>query len=67
MSNAATNSLDTPLAPPSANDILGEIVGHLHAAIVQSIQSDDQIIMEHIRVAHEMAKLLWTANLRAQI
>lgn len=35
---------------------IDELVGHLGAAIVQSIDSDDQIIMGHVREAHDIAK-----------
>lgn len=36
--------------------ILLQIIGHLGAAIVQSIPSDDQIIMGHVGDAHKLAK-----------
>lgn len=35
-----------------------EIIGHLGAALIQSVPTDDQIIMDHIRDAHEAAKTL---------
>jgi hypothetical protein len=35
-----------------------EIIAHLGAAISQSIPTDDQIIMEHVRAAHGLARLL---------
>ncbi|GAC1572583.1 MAG: hypothetical protein NVS3B5_01480 [Sphingomicrobium sp.] len=31
-----------------------EARGHLGAALIQSIESDDQIIMEHVRLAHSL-------------
>lgn len=37
---------------------LDEIVGHLGAAIVQSCDKDDQIIMDHVKAAHEIAKVV---------
>jgi len=37
---------------------LAEIVGHLGAAIIQSTTSDDQIIMDHVKAAHEIAKIV---------
>lgn len=39
-------------------DELSEIVGHLGAAIVQSCAKDDQIIMDHVKAAHEIAKIV---------
>lgn len=35
-------------------DELLEIYGHLGAALAQSIPSDDQIIMEHVRDAYDI-------------
>ncbi len=32
--------------------------GHLGSAIAQSIASDDQIIMDHVRAAYEILKLV---------
>lgn len=37
------------------NDELLEIIGHLGAADVQSVESDDQIIMGHVRDAYARA------------
>lgn len=37
---------------------LSEIIGHLGSAITQSIASDDQIIMDHVKAAHEIAKVV---------
>lgn len=37
------------------NDDLLEIIGHLGAADIQSIDSDDQIIMGHMRDAYRIA------------
>lgn len=37
---------------------LDEIVGHLGSAIAQSCAKDDQIIMDHVRAAHEIAKIV---------
>ena len=37
---------------------LDEVVGHLGAAVVQSTSSDDQIIMDHVKSAHEIAKIV---------
>ena len=39
-------------------DELTEIIGHLGAAIIQSTASDDQIIMDHVKAAHEIAKIV---------
>jgi hypothetical protein len=38
-------------------DLLDEIVAHLGTSIVQSVPSDDQIIMDHVKAAHELAKV----------
>ena len=35
-----------------------EIIGHLGAILVQTIPSDDQIIIDHVRRAHELATAL---------
>jgi hypothetical protein len=37
---------------------LDEVIGHLGAAVIQSTSSDDQIIMDHIKAAHEIAKIV---------
>lgn len=42
--------------------LLDEITAHLGAAISQSLPSDDQIIMEHVRAAHGLARLLRKAS-----
>jgi hypothetical protein len=34
---------------------LGEIRAHLGAALAQTLPSDDQIIMEHVRESYELA------------
>jgi hypothetical protein len=39
-------------------DELSEIIGHLGAAIIQSCDKDDQIIMDHVKAAHEIAKIV---------
>lgn len=39
-------------------DELSEIIGHLGSAIVQSCDKDDQIIMDHVKAAHEIAKIV---------
>lgn len=51
-----------PLNPPTPADMLESAMGHLGAAITQSLPSDDAIIMEHVRVAHELVTALWRAN-----
>jgi hypothetical protein len=35
-----------------------EIVGHLGAILMQTASSDDQIIIDHVRKAHELATAL---------
>ena len=37
---------------------LSEIIGHLGSAITQSVSSDDRIIMDHVKAAHEIAKIV---------
>ncbi len=37
-------------------------VGHLGAAIVQSSPKDDQIIMDHVRCAYEILKVVRDAD-----
>ena len=46
---------------PSAA-VLDEITAHLGAAIMQSVSTDDQIIMEHVRAAHGLATILRKAQ-----
>ena len=36
--------------------IIGEIIAHLHAAVIQSTPMDDQIIMDHVRAALGLAR-----------
>lgn len=48
--------------PVSADAILLEIIGHLGAAVSQSIPEDDQIIMGHVRQALAFAKTLRKAQ-----
>jgi len=50
------------LAPITSEQALFEIIGHLGAAVSQSLPSDDQTIMEHVRAALDMAHLLWRAQ-----
>jgi hypothetical protein len=38
------------------HDLLNEIIAHLGASIIQSVPTDDQIIMDHVKAAHELAK-----------
>lgn len=37
---------------------LSEIIGHLSSAIVQSCDKDDRIIMDHVKAAYEIAKVV---------
>jgi hypothetical protein len=43
-------------ATAGPHDLLTEIIAHLGASIIQSVPADDQIIMDHVRAAHELAK-----------
>lgn len=38
------------------NKVLLEVYGHLGAALAQSLPTDDEIIIEHLRQAHEILK-----------
>lgn len=40
----------------SVEDLLNEVIAHLGASIIQSVPSDDQIIMDHVKAAQELAK-----------
>ncbi len=50
------------LAPIPPTDVLLEIIGHLGAALSQALPTDDQIIMGHVRQAHDLATMLRRAN-----
>ncbi len=39
---------------------------HLGAAIVQSCPSDDQIIMDHVKAAHEILKVVRAGDRKAE-
>jgi hypothetical protein len=56
---AVANAIsDTLPGLTSWQDELDEVIGHLGAAITQSVATDDQIIMDHIRSAYEIAKIV---------
>jgi hypothetical protein len=42
-------------ALPALTKALAEIRAHLGAILIQTIDSDDQIIIDHVRKAHELA------------
>lgn len=42
-----------------------ELIGHLGAALMQTIPSDDQIIMDHVREAERIAKELRKSHSRS--
>lgn len=50
-----------PASIPSA-DVIAEIIAHLGAAVMQSLPSDDKIIMGHVRSALDFARLLRSAR-----
>lgn len=62
MPDAIMISPPATLAPASPRAILDEICGHLGAAVGQMLPSDDRIICEHVKAAHEFAKLLRDAQ-----
>jgi hypothetical protein len=37
---------------------LDEVIGHLGAALMQSVSTDDRIIMDHVNSAHEISKIV---------
>lgn len=37
---------------------LDEVISHLGAAVMQSTDRDDRIIMDHVKAAHEIAKIV---------
>ena len=45
-----------------AQHALEEAVGHLGAAIMQSVSSDDQIIMDHVKAAHAILTVVARAQ-----
>lgn len=47
-----------PLPPVPATAMLSEVVSHLKCALTQAQPSDDQIVIGHVRSAHEMATML---------
>lgn len=58
-----------PSAPPAADlptipalTLINEARGHLGAAIHQSLPSDDKIIMEHVRAAEGLLRLIQEAK-----
>ena len=55
---AATKSANAGVIDACWRTELDEIVSRLGAAITQSIASDDQIIMDHVKAAHEIAKVV---------
>ena len=48
--------MNTAREPAYENEIIEEIVAHLHAAVIQSTPRDDQIIMDHVRAALSLAR-----------
>jgi hypothetical protein len=55
------------LKSPAPADILENIVGHLGAILSQTIPSDDQIIIGHVKTAHDLASLLWHASRKGNV
>ena len=55
---AATKSANAGVIDACWRTELDEIVSRLGAAITQSIASDDQIIMDHVKAAHDIAKVV---------
>lgn len=45
----------TPEASNALEAQLLEVIGHLGAALIQQAPSDDKIIMDHVRDAHDIA------------
>jgi hypothetical protein len=45
-----------------AQHALEEAMAHLGAALIQTIESDDQIIMNHVRAAHTILQVVTRAQ-----
>jgi hypothetical protein len=46
------------MTPEHFETELTEIIAHLGAAIIQALPTDDKIIMDHVKAAHELAKVV---------
>lgn len=67
MSDIQTEATVSELCELSAPDpycMLEDIICHLGTALGQSTLSDDQVILDHVRRAHEIAKQLGRAQWR---
>lgn len=47
-------------------DPIEEAMGHLGAALMQTIAQDDQIIMDHVREAHKLVQAAYRAQQQQQ-
>lgn len=50
--------MTTSLLPVDPLSALHEASAHLGAGLMQAVPTDDQIIIEHMRAAHEIIKLV---------
>ena len=56
-------SVETEDLPPiSPKDLISEAFSHLGAAKIQFIDSDDQIIKEHVLAAYELIRVLYRSS-----
>lgn len=46
------------LPPITATKAISEAKAHLGAAIMQMVDTDDQIICDHVKAAHELLRLI---------
>ena len=51
---------ELPLIP--SKDLISEAFSHLGAAKIQFIDSDDQIIKEHVLAAYELIRVLYRSS-----
>ncbi len=56
MTSAQLSATDLP--PISAAKAISEAKAHLGAAIMQMVDTDDQIICDHVKAAHELLRLI---------
>jgi hypothetical protein len=49
-----------------AQHALDEAIAHLGAALIQSLPSDDQIIMGHVKTAHDILTVISRAQRAAK-
>ena len=53
------SGMSEKLPPVPAKDLIEEAFAHLGAAKIQFIDSDDQIIRDHVTAAYELIRMLY--------